>query len=162
MKKIYGMTILALFLTSQISAFAACGAETRKTIDSLKCNDLEGNAWYEVQVNQMCATKNGNDQQALEFKELRLKSENGPASVENTQARVFAEDQASLISSKMKEGDKEFLLFYQRAGKNGSIKTFAIPSKDKKTIEKVRTEIIPNKGETCNEIVTVSSAWEKV
>lgn len=151
--RITGFLITISLLTST-SAFAICGAETRKTIDSLKCTDLSDNSWYEIKVNSMCGTKNGEEQQTLEFEELR-------PNFKNTQARVYANEQAYLIANNLKEGSKEWQLFDQRAGKSGSIKAFAVASADNKTIEKARLEITPNKGDVCSKVVDVTSAWKK-
>ncbi len=134
--------------------YAVCGADTRKTIGSpLKCHELQGDTWYQINVNEMCGTKQGVEQMSLELEEIGK-------DFKNYDSRVFANEQESLISGQKLENN-EFLLFVRNVGKRGSLKAFAIPSADKKTIEKVRLEIIPNRGDSCAQIVPVSDIWKQ-
>jgi len=52
-------------------AWGICGRDTRKTVDSLKCEDLARNTWYQINVNKMCGTLSGVNQTLLELQEKR-------------------------------------------------------------------------------------------
>ncbi len=156
MKKamICGMSAV-LFLTVTVARAdaAVCGKETRVTVDSLRCEDLARDTWYEINVNKMCGTHSGVQQTVLELEEKR-------PSLSNVRKSIFANQVAKLIYDA--KGAAEIPLFSQRAGESGLIEASAIPDAAGKTIEKVRLNITPQGGDACAKEVDVSEVWETV
>lgn len=134
------------------NAFAKCGEESRVTIDSLRCNEDAGGGWYQIDVNRMCGTRSGIEEDALELVEKR-------PSFLQYQKRIFISQLPGLLYEHKNE--KEFQLFRQPAGKNGTIESFAIVTSDGKIIEKIKLHIKTNSGNECVKTIDVSGIWDK-
>lgn len=155
MKKLLSVLIIlsASILCITPSLFAKCGKETRQTIDSLRCEDNATQTWYQLDVNKMCGTRQGVEQTAIEIAEER------PNFIQY-QNRIFIKQLPSLLYEHRDE--KEFLLFRQRAEKNGRLEAYAIISPDGATIEKIRLYIKTNANNECSKIVDIRDAWNSI
>lgn len=152
MRKSVWMCVVALLACSGSFARAECGASTRSQIDSVKCDDIARDTWYELVVNKMCGTHSGEEQTVVEIVEKR-------PNISNTQGHVWAKKMAHEI---YKNKNTEWKLFDQRTGKKGLVEAFAKPSADNKRVESLRLHIKPEAGEECTKVVTLPEAvWKE-
>lgn len=147
----YWLVFLAILIFSgNVALYAVCGSETRETLDSLKCEDLQDDTSYTINVNVMCGTLQGVEQTAIQLEEVR-------PNIKNIQKTIFESQVKGMV---FKEKTKaEFQLFSQRAGKNGTLEAFAIPNKNVDSINQIRLHIVPNGGGECAKTVDVSKVW---
>lgn len=149
-KRMYRLLLPIGLLLWSAPAWAQCGKQTRQRVDSVRCTDAKGDTWYELTVNKLCGTHSGVEQTVLEIVET---------TPERSRQRVtIFERRLKYVLYKHKDDDT-FTLFERGLGKKASLEARALKSQDGTSIDAVRLEIHPKRGEACTKDVDVTSVW---